>query len=79
MSLVFTIDPQLKAEAEDRHRNKIHMTMSEPEAVLNRVELINAAIAPLHRVHHHENEERKLVIGHLAKGPLAANGRWRWQ
>jgi hypothetical protein len=76
MTLVFTIDPELRAEAEERHR-KSHSnrvaTRVEPEAMLSRVELINAAVATLHRVHQ-ENEERKMVISQLSRELLSNGG-----
>lgn len=76
MMLVFAIDPELKAEAEERHR-KSHSnrvaSRSEPEALLSRVELINAAVTTLHRVHQ-ENEERRMVISQLSRELLSNGG-----
>jgi hypothetical protein len=76
MTLVFTIDPELRAEAEERHRkshsNRV-VTRAEPEAMLSRVELINATVATLHRVHQ-ENEERKMVIAQLSRELLSNGG-----
>lgn len=74
MALVFLIDPELKAEAEERrrksHSNRILHT-TELEAMLSRVELINSAVIIMKRIHR-ENEERKVVISHLSMGLLAA-------
>lgn len=71
MDLVFLIDPELKLEAEDRAQKASggRTTSSDPP-LLSRVELINSAVATLERVHR-ENEERKMVIAHLARGLLA--------
>lgn len=69
MSLIFMIDPELKAEADDRQR-KTHRDVvpkAKPEALLSRIELINAAVATLQRVHD-ENEKRKMAITFLSKG-----------
>ena len=76
MTLVFTIDPQLKADLEERHKGSHHsraMNREEPEIMLSRIELINAAIATLQRVHR-ENEENKMVISLLTKGLRATDG-----
>jgi len=71
MELVFIIDPQLKFEAEERARKASGgRTASTDAPILSRVELINSAVATLERVHH-ENEQRKIVITHLAGGLLA--------
>lgn len=72
MSLAFTIDPQLKAVAEAVYGYKIDKNKLGEEALLNHVELFNAAIATFQRLHR-ENEERKLVIAHIANWLLAAN------
>ena len=72
-ALLFLIDPELKAEAEERrrksHNKPVHST--EPEPMISRVELINSAVTVLRRIHR-ENEERKVVISHLATGLLSA-------
>ena len=74
MELVFIIDPQLKFEAEERARKASGGRTSNTDApLLSRVELINSAVVTLERVYR-ENEERKMVIGHLAGGLLAGNG-----
>ena len=78
MALIFMIDPQLKAkaEAEEWHRKSHHNRISsreEPEIILSRVELINAAIATLQRVHR-ENEENKMLISFLTSGLHAQDG-----
>jgi hypothetical protein len=74
MSLIFMIDPELKAEAEDRQRKSLgDLLKTKPEALLlSRIELINAAIATLQRVHD-ENEKRKMTIAVLSKGLLYTN------
>lgn len=74
MTLVFTIDPELKAGAEERHRKSHSSKVSrraEPEAILSRVELINAAVTTMHRVHQ-ENEERKMIISQLSRELLSS-------
>jgi hypothetical protein len=75
-ALVFTIDPELRAEAEERHRkshgNRV-ASKAEPEAMLSRVELINAAVTTLHRIHQ-ENEERKMIISQLSRELLSNGG-----
>ena len=73
MALIFLIDPQLKAEAEERARKNQGGRTASENTMLSRVELINSAVATLERVHR-ENEERKMVIAHLARGLLAGNG-----
>jgi hypothetical protein len=73
MALIFVIDPQLKAEAEERAK-KVQggRATSAENPILSRVELINSAVMTLERIHR-ENEERKMVIAHLARGLLAGN------
>lgn len=70
MNVIFMIDPELKAEADERHKRS-HRAQTEPESMISRVELINSAIATLLRIHQ-ENEERKMVVSQLSKGLLAA-------
>jgi hypothetical protein len=69
MSLIFMIDPELKTEAEDRKKNSLgDGPKAKPEApLLSRIELINAAIATLQRVHY-ENTKRKMTIALLSNG-----------
>lgn len=75
MSLVVTIDPELKTEVQDRYRKSHTRVMSQvtPEKMFSRVDLISNTVTTLQRVHQ-ENEERKMVIAHLAKRSLATNG-----
>ena len=67
LALVFMIDPELKAEAEERARkNQGTKTTNTENPMLNRLELINNAVAILERIHR-ENEELKMIVAHLAR------------
>ena len=77
MALIFKIDPPLKQAAEERQRKHSQNSRStktgEPEAILSRVELITSTVAILNRIHL-ENEGRKTLISHLARGLLSGDG-----
>jgi len=71
--MVFVIDPQLKAAAEDRAK-KSHGRTAVPESqLLSRVELVTSAVATMGRVHQ-ENEMRKVIIAQLSRDLAAARG-----
>lgn len=75
--LVFMVDPQLKADAEDRARKTqsgVSITAAPKENhLLSRVELVNSAVATLSRVHR-ENEMNKMIIQQLMRGGMSAGG-----
>lgn len=69
-NLIFGIDPEVKEEADERiHRSRGNV---EEHAVFSRLELIHHAINTLEKVNQ-ENEERKMVIQHMARGLLAGD------
>lgn len=73
--LIFAIDPQLKAEAEERARKTQGAARAgavNESQLLSRVELVNGAVATLSRVHK-ENEMNKLIIDQLMRGGLAGS------
>jgi len=67
--LIFIIDPQLKAAAEERASKRPVgiRTSKEDTQLLSRVELVNNAVAALARIHQ-ENEIRKTILAQLASG-----------
>lgn len=66
--LIFTINPEIRKEAEQRMAAS--KTKNEEQGVFNRLELVLYAINTLEVVYE-ENEERKMVIQHMARGMLA--------
>jgi len=77
MSLLLEIDPDVRAEVEEKSRRgqfKGVLAASE-DNLLSRVDLISRAVDVLRRLHR-ENEERKLIIAALLEesSPKAATG-----
>jgi hypothetical protein len=66
--LIFTINPEIRKEAEQRMAAS--KAKNEEQGVFNRLELVLYAINTLEVVYE-ENEERKMVIQHMARGMLA--------
>lgn len=66
--LIFTINPEIRKEAEQRMA--AGKTKNEEQGVFNRLELVLYAINTLEVVYE-ENEERKMVIQHMARGMLS--------
>lgn len=72
-NLIFGIDPTVKVEAEERIQRSFRgPTETEEHSVFSRLELIQFAISTLERVNQ-ENEERKMVIQHMARGLLGGD------
>lgn len=69
MSLLLEVDPEVRAEAEERAmRGQWKGNFgSQEENLLSRVDLITRTIAVLRRIHQ-ENEERKRIIASLSLG-----------
>jgi hypothetical protein len=74
MSLLLEIDPDVRAEAEERARRGQWKGGfgAQEENLLSRVDLIARAVQVLRRVHR-ENEERKQIIAKLSGGTAVAS------
>ena len=72
MTLLLEIDPDVRAEAEERARRGQWKGSfgAQEENLLSRVDLISRTVDVLGRVHR-ENEERKLIIARLLQGASA--------
>ena len=66
--LIFRINPEVRKEAEKRMA--ANKAKNEEQGVFNRLELVLYALNTLEVVYE-ENEERKMVIQHMARGMLA--------
>lgn len=70
--LVFRINPEIRKEAEIRMA--VSKSRNDEQGIFNRLELLLHALDTLEAVHE-ENEERKMVIQHMARGMLAGGSR----
>ncbi|GKY94009.1 hypothetical protein MPSEU_000367700 [Mayamaea pseudoterrestris] len=66
MTLLLEVDPEVRAEAEDRARRGQWKGTAAPQDdnLLSRVDLISRTVTVMRRLHE-ENEQRKLIIGQL--------------
>jgi hypothetical protein len=70
--LIFKVSPEVRADAEER-MSGYKASKNEEHSIISRLELVQFAINALESMYE-ENEERKMVIQHLARGLLAASG-----
>ena len=80
MNLLIEIDPDVKAEAEERARRgqwKGNMGAQE-ENLLSRVDLIGRTVSVLRRLHQ-ENEQRKLIVERLLQEVSSRGNTESWQ